>query len=70
MYIRMLYHATSILLYRPVIMPRDIAQVPGQDLVVLCAEHSSKANQMAISFTSTFGERMTYVAQYSLFVAA
>ncbi len=64
----MLFHATNILLHRPGIKPQDVAQDKGP--VALCAEHSTKANQMALSFTATFGERMTYVAQYSLFVAA
>jgi hypothetical protein len=35
-----------------------------------CLDHSISAHQLAISLTRTFGERMTYVAMYSSFVAA
>lgn len=65
---RMLYHASSILLFRLIIDPTDIATGAGH--VATCLEHSITANQMAVSFTQTFGERMAYVAMYSSFVAA
>lgn len=67
-YNRLLYHATSILLHRPMLQQSDIPQAKGH--VATCLEHSITANQMALSYTTTFGERMTYIAVYSSFVAA
>ena len=64
----MLYHASSILVYRLIIDTEDVAT--GNGHVATCLEHSITANQMAASFTQTFGERMTYVGMYSSFVAA
>lgn len=64
----MLYHATAILLHRLLIEPHDIDG--GDKVVETCLEHAITANQMAVSFTQTFGERLTYVAMYSSFVAA
>ncbi|QKX60436.1 uncharacterized protein TRUGW13939_07581 [Talaromyces rugulosus] len=66
--LQIFYHATSILLYRLTVDPTDISTTSGH--VPVCLEHSITANQMAVSFTQTFGERMTYVAMYSSFVAA
>lgn len=65
---RMLYHASSILLFRTTLSPVDIATAGGH--IGVCLEHSITANQMAVSYTQTFGARMTYVAVYSSFVAA
>lgn len=65
---RMLYHASYILLHRPVFDSSEILNAAGH--VSTCLEHSAMANMLAVSFTSTFGERMTYVAMYSSFVAA
>lgn len=66
--IRMLYHAAYILLHRPIFDAAEISNASGA--VATCIEHSAAANDLAVSFTSTFGERMTYVAVYSSFVAA
>ncbi len=66
--LRMLYHATNILLYRLILDPADIST--GEGHAATCLEHSITANQRAFSFAQTFGERMTYVAMYSSFVAA
>ncbi|KAK8056456.1 fungal specific transcription factor [Apiospora rasikravindrae] len=66
--LQMLYHASSILLFRVTLSPDDIAAAAGH--VGACLEHSITANQMAVSYTRTFGTRMTYVAMYSSFVAA
>ncbi|KAH8897668.1 hypothetical protein GQ53DRAFT_449273 [Thozetella sp. PMI_491] len=65
---QMLYHATSILLYRLILDLADLST--GGGYVATCLEHSITANQMAISFTRTFGERLTYGGIYSSFVAA
>jgi hypothetical protein len=64
----MLFHATYILVCRTDVSASDIAAASPE--VVACEEHSVKANRLAKAFTDTFGERMTYVAVYSLFVAA
>lgn len=64
----MLYHASTILVHRLVIDPADLQTASGH--VRTCLEHSITANQMAVSFTQTFGERLSYVAMYSSFVAA
>ncbi|KAK8124555.1 fungal-specific transcription factor domain-containing protein [Apiospora kogelbergensis] len=66
--LQMLYHASSILLFRTTLSPVDIATAGGH--IGVCLEHSITANQMAVSYTQTFGARMTYVAVYSSFVAA
>ncbi|KAK7989384.1 hypothetical protein PG989_009699 [Apiospora arundinis] len=66
--LQMLYHASSILLLRITLSPKDIATSAGH--VGACLEHSITANHMAASYTQTFGTRMTYVAMYSSFVAA
>ncbi|KAK8138797.1 fungal-specific transcription factor domain-containing protein [Apiospora sp. TS-2023a] len=66
--LQMLYHASNILLFRITLSPNDIATAAGH--VGTCLEHSVTANQMAVSYTQTFGTRMTYVAMYSSFVAA
>ncbi|KAK8049385.1 hypothetical protein PG994_011115 [Apiospora phragmitis] len=66
--LQMLYHASSILLLRITSSPDDIATAAGH--VGTCLKHSITANQMAVSYTRTFGTRMTYVAMYSSFVAA
>lgn len=65
---RMLYHASSILLYRLILDPTDIPTAGGH--VGTCLEHSAIANQMAVAYTHTFGERIAYVGMYSSFVAA
>ncbi|KAH8655897.1 fungal-specific transcription factor domain-containing protein [Xylariales sp. PMI_506] len=65
---QMLYHTTNILLYRLIIDPANIST--GNGHVATCLDHSITANQMAVSFTRTFGSRMTYVDMYSSFVAA
>ena len=64
----MLYRATAILLYRPVLNPADMASASGN--VPYCVEHSSAINQLQMGWVSTFGERMTYAATYSTFVAS
>jgi hypothetical protein len=64
----MLYHATYILLSRTDVSQSDIAS--GKAKVSVCEEHSVEASVLAKAFTDSFGERMTYVAVYSLFVAA
>ncbi|OAA57993.1 Transcription factor [Niveomyces insectorum RCEF 264] len=66
--LQMLYHATSILVYRLVVEPAEIATAEGH--AGTCLQHSITANQMAVRFIETFGERMTYVGMYSSFVAA
>lgn len=66
----MLFHATCILVGRTDITPADITSASKQTQVSACEQHSIQANLLARGFTETFGERMTYVAVYSLFVAA
>lgn len=64
----MLYHAVSILLSRLLVNAQAIDAMNVD--VQACLEHTTTANQMAVSFTGIFGERMSYVAMYSSFVAA
>ncbi|GFZ47574.1 hypothetical protein JCM24511_05318 [Saitozyma sp. JCM 24511] len=63
----MLYHATWILLHRPLV---DKSEVTLSSVHVMrCLEHSTILNQMAVSYHATFARRLPYVAMYSAFVA-
>ncbi|KAL1413689.1 hypothetical protein Q8F55_001469 [Vanrija albida] len=66
--VQMLYHASWILLYRPLIDEQELKAVEGH--IVTCEEHSIVAHQLSASFNHTFKGKLSYLGMYCAFVSA